>query len=332
MKHFRKILFPFALLYGFAVFLRNKLFDLGVFSSKSYTFPVVCVGNLNVGGTGKSPMVELLIKLLKDRKKMAVLSRGYKRETNGFFLLTGKETAAQVGDEPLQFKTKFPEIAVAVDENRQRGIEKLRQLQTPPEVVLLDDAFQHRKVRAGLNILLTAYGDLYCDDFLLPAGNLREQRSGAARADIVVVTKCPEKLTLENQKQIEKKLGLKQNQQLFFSAIAYSTSVSNGKISKNLEDLGFFTLVTGIANPKPLSDFLHSMNLDFNHLEFSDHHRFKDSELENLRKKKRIVTTEKDFMRLKNELSKEQLFFLPIKTEISDHVKFEEMVKVFAGN
>lgn len=316
MKLLRKILFPFSVLYGLIVFVRNKMFDKNILSSKSYPFPVICIGNLSVGGTGKSPMVEYLINLLKSEHKIATLSRGYKRTTKGFRLLSGNETTSEVGDEPLQFKTKFPEIMVSVDEDRQDGIAKLRDLKTPPEIILLDDAFQHRKVTAGLNILLSSYGDLYIDDFILPTGNLREPRSGAKRSDIIVVTKCPPTISLEEQEEIRGKLKLDKNQSLYFSTIMYNEKVLNAFSSKELINLGSFTLVTGIANPRPLVEFLKKLKLNFKHLAFPDHHHFTNSELDVLQQHKTIVTTEKDYMRLKNELPVDQLFYLSIGTEI----------------
>lgn len=319
MKHVRKILFPFAVMYGTAVFLRNKLFDSKVFSSKSYSFPVICVGNLNVGGTGKSPMVEYLIDLLKENHRIAILSRGYKRKSTGFHLLTGRENSNEVGDEPLQFKTKFMKTTVAVDEDRQHGISELCNLKPAPEVVLLDDAFQHRKVIAGLTILLTAYDDLYVEDFLLPMGGLREPKIGAERADIIVVTKCPPGISLKNRDKIKRKLKPKAGQTVYFSSIAYDDMVSNGTSARKLLDLGSFTLVTGIAKPAPLIEFLKERKLDFRHLAFSDHHHFTGPELKKFRQCGTVLTTEKDYMRLKDKLPKEQLYYLPIKTKIVDN-------------
>ena len=179
MKFIRIILFPIVPIYYLVTWLRNKLYDTGIKSSKSYDFPVICVGNLSTGGTGKTPMIEYLIRLLKDEKSLATLSRGYKRKTEGFVLADENANANTIGDEPFQFYTKFNAIAVAVDSDRQNGIAQLRKLKIQPEVILLDDAYQHRKVKAGFNILLTAYNNLYYKDMVLPTGNLREPRSGA---------------------------------------------------------------------------------------------------------------------------------------------------------
>lgn len=187
-----KWLYPISFLYGIGVTLRNKLFDWGYLRSKSFNVPVICIGNIAVGGTGKTPHTEYLIKLLRHKFQVAVLSRGYKRHTKGYILSTGESNARNIGDEPYQIKSKFSDIRVAVDENRCHGIEQLCKLNNPPvEVVLLDDAFQHRYVKAGLNILLTDYHRLFCDDALLPAGLLRESVHGKNRAQIVIVTKCP---------------------------------------------------------------------------------------------------------------------------------------------
>lgn len=316
MQNLRKILLPFSLLYGAIVWLRNKFFDWNWISSKAYGFPVICVGNLSVGGTGKSPMIEYLIRLLKDDYQIATLSRGYKRKTSGFYLLTGNEDAVETGDEPLQFKTKFSEITVAVDENRQRGIGELQKLEVEPEIVLLDDAFQHRKVEPGFSILLTAYNALYINDWILPAGNLREPRGGAERADIIVVTKTPKDISVKEMNQIESKLSLNPGQSVFFSFIAYADEISNGEKQIALDSLPKdFALVTGIANPNPLVEFLHGKSLNFEHLKFPDHHNFSSKELQEIDKHDFILTTEKDFMRLKSFIRIEKLFYLPIKPD-----------------
>jgi tetraacyldisaccharide 4'-kinase len=189
MNLLRKILFPFAILYGFITSIRNFLFDTGILRSYSFDLPVIAVGNLSVGGTGKTPQIEYLIRLLSDKYKVATLSRGYKRQSEGFVLANSTSDAVQLGDEPFQFYQKFKNIQVAVDANRKNGIEQLLSNSNAPEVILLDDAFQHRKVKAGFYIMLTSFGDLYCNDFMLPTGNLRESRNGVQRANVVIVTK-----------------------------------------------------------------------------------------------------------------------------------------------
>lgn len=333
MSQPRKLLYPFSLLYGGVMLLRNKLYDREIFSSEEYKLPVIAVGNLSVGGTGKSPMVEYLISLLKENFRVATLSRGYKRSSSGFLLLTGNESAAEAGDEPLQFKNKFPEVMVAVDESRRHGIGELLNHPSPPEAIILDDAFQHRKVTAGLYILLTPYGDLYVDDLVLPAGNLREPKSGAERADIIVVTKCPQKLNEDEQEKIRQRLESKQGQQVFFSRIAYSDRIYGKDSFLPLQDLKKrkFTLVTGIANPKPLVNYLKAHHLKFEHKAFPDHHNFTSRELEDLKSKEMILTTEKDYMRLKKDVPSDSLFYLPITTKIIGREKeFNSLVQSFA--
>ncbi len=311
MEFLRKLLLPFSFMYGGITFIRNKLFDWGIFSAKKYGLPVISVGNLSTGGTGKSPMIEYLVSLIKDRYSTAILSRGYKRKSSGFVQVETNSPVAQVGDEPLQFKKKFPGQTVAVCESRQMGIEKL---QDQVEVILLDDAFQHRKVVPSLSILLTVYNRLYVDDWVLPAGNLREPASGADRADLVIVTKCPPDLALAQQDKIKRRLGPRPHQQIFFTAIEYSTSIFCEEKSESLNFLHGkeFTLVTGIANPKPLVGFLEKRNLHFRHLAYADHHDFSSSEIAAMEKEELIVTTEKDYMRLQGKIKNSQLFYLPI--------------------
>lgn len=315
MPNPRKLLLPFSLLYGGIMDLRNKLYDRGVFKSEAFDLPVIAVGNLSFGGTGKSPMIEYLASLLKEEYRVAILSRGYKRKTKGFYLVAGSETAEEVGDEPLQFKMKLPEVSVAVDENRARGIRQLLET-VNPDVILLDDAFQHRKVRAGMYVLLSAYDDLYVEDNVLPAGNLREPKPGASRADILVITKCSPKLTPAEMDQVRKQIKPGDHQHLFFSTVNYDKGIFGKKGSISLRELQkrHFTLVTGIANPKPLVKHLKGLGLRFDHQAFPDHHNFTTSELVDLKKKEFILTTEKDYMRLKKTISDEYLFYLPIRT------------------
>lgn len=325
MKNLRKLLYPFTLVYGLIVWLRNKFFDWNLLQSKKYDFPVICVGNLSVGGTGKTPMIEYLIRLLKEKHKVATLSRGYKRKTKGYFLLDKQDKAEDTGDEPLQFKTKYPEVHVAVDEDRRNGIAHLRKENPLPEVVLLDDAFQHRKVKPGFSIVLTSYDALYTDDLLLPAGNLRESKSGAKRADSIVVTKCPPQLSSEERKAIKKRINPIAKQTVHFSFIAYADHITNSKKTIQLNSLKQkFCLVTGIANPKPLVDYLATHDLKFNHKRFPDHHNFSKNEIDDLKKEDFILTTEKDYMRLKPYLSTGKLFYFPIKHDfIEDKNEFD---------
>ncbi|WP_405576282.1 tetraacyldisaccharide 4'-kinase [Winogradskyella sp. Asnod2-B02-A] len=332
MKLIRIILFPIVPVYYLITWLRNWLFDAGIKSSKSYDFPVICVGNLSTGGTGKTPMIEYLIRILKDDKDLATLSRGYKRKTEGFVLADESANADTIGDEPFQFYRKFKDVRVAVDADRQNGIAELRMLQPQPEVVLLDDAFQHRKVKAGFNILLTSYNNLYYKDMVLPTGNLREPRSGAKRADLIVVTKCNKDITETEKQKITSKLKLLKQQQLFFSYVDYGSHVVSDSKEMELAKLSKFTLVTGIANAKPLVKFLNEKGLKFDHLEYSDHYNFKPSDIETLASKSLIITTEKDYVRLSaNEKLKSKLFYLPIEIKIDKSEEFKAAVQVFVS-
>jgi tetraacyldisaccharide 4'-kinase len=329
VKFYRKIFFPFVPVYYAATCVRNKLYDVGIKKAVSFDFPVICVGNLSVGGTGKTPMIEYLIELLKDEYHIATLSRGYKRKTRGFQLATENDSAETIGDEPFQFYSKFKNsIQVAVDVDRVHGIETLQSIKNPPGVILLDDAFQHRKVKAGLNILLTTYDNVYTKDYMLPAGNLREPDCGAKRAHIIVVTKCPLDLIESEKHKIIKDLNTEKHQSVFFSSIKYLDILKSSDASMGIEDIKEFTLVTGIANSQPLVDYLKRKNLKFEHLNFKDHYEFTKQDISELNKKKLIVTTEKDYMRLKENTSlKEKLFYLPIQLTIDNSTNFDSLIK-----
>lgn len=330
MNFLRKILFPFSILYGCITSIRNFLFDKGILKSYSFDIPVIAVGNLSVGGTGKTPQIEYLIRLLSDNYKIATLSRGYKRKSKGFILADETTTAAFLGDEPFQFYKKFPKIQVAVDADRKNGIEKLLSQSDKPDVILLDDAFQHRKVKAGFYILLTSYDDLFYKDFILPTGNLRESRSGANRTDLIIVTKCPKNLSYEEQKNIRNEIGL--DKDIFFTFIDYDEKVYS--VDKELEVNSIKKsdklLVAGIAKPEPF--FRHLDAKTNEKISFPDHHNFSDSDIENIKNKSKnslIITTEKDFVRLNGKLPNEQLFYLPIKSKfINNELVFNsEIIK-----
>ncbi|MFV5689020.1 tetraacyldisaccharide 4'-kinase [Flavobacterium sp. ZT3R25] len=335
MNLLRKILFPFAILYGLITSIRNFLFDKGVLKSYSFDLPIIAVGNLSVGGTGKTPQIEYLIRLLSDKYKIATLSRGYKRQSEGFILADANSNAAILGDEPFQFFQKFKNIQVAVDANRKNGIEQLLGRQEKPEVILLDDAFQHRKVKAGFYILLTSYGDLYSDDCMLPTGNLRESSSGAKRADVIVVTKCPSPLSLDEQKEIKNKLKLSINQELYFTYIDYDDWIYSENKKIKVGEIKWLDkiLIAGIAKPEPFFSYLRHTNDTC--LSFPDHHHFTDKdilEIKNLAQESIIITTEKDYVRLKGSLPSEQLFYLPIKSSfISASENFDKNILNYVG-
>ncbi|RZJ67092.1 MAG: tetraacyldisaccharide 4'-kinase [Flavobacterium sp.] len=330
----RKILFPFAAIYGFITGMRNYFYDKGIFRSTTFNIPVIAVGNLSVGGTGKSPQIEYLLRLLTPNYKVATLSRGYKRKTSGFVLADKSSNAETLGDEPFQFHRKFPDILVAVDADRTNGIQKLLEQPRKPDVILLDDAFQHRKVHAGFYILLTVFNDLYVDDFLLPTGNLRESRRGAKRADIIIVTKCPSDLSEAQQNVIRYKMRLKSHQQLFFSFIDYDDSVCSDVRNISVDELKNQKklLVAGIAKPKPFFDYLNSGSDEI--LEFPDHHHFSDSDILEIAKKANgnpIVTTEKDYVRLQNS-GLENVYYLPIKSTLTSGAdQFDKTILDYVG-
>ncbi len=335
MNFLRKILFPFAILYGFVTWFRNFLFDNGLLKSYGFNIPVIAVGNLSVGGTGKTPQIEYLIRLLSDHYKVATLSRGYKRKSEGFILADSHSNAEILGDEPFQFYSKFPNIQVAVDANRKNGIEQLLAQKDNPEIILLDDAFQHRKVKAGFYILLTAYGDLYADDWMLPTGNLREGREGSERANAIVVTKCPPDLSEQEQEVIWKKINPAFHQNLYFSFISYDDQIVSQQQKIDVAEIkdSEKVLLAGIAKPKPF--FAHLQGQNDIVMDFPDHHHFSENDISEIKNKaagKMIVTTEKDYVRLKGQLPDEQLFYLPIKSEfIKDQKFFDQQVLDFVS-
>lgn len=336
MKLLRLLLLPVVPIYCTVTKYRNMFYDFGVFASQSYDFPIICVGNLSTGGTGKTPMVEYLVRLLKDNRKLATLSRGYKRTTDGFVQAEESSNAKTLGDEPFQFYSKFKDdIVVAVDEQRREGIKKLIKHNPDLELILLDDAYQHRAVKAGFNILLTSYDNLYVNDMCLPTGNLREPISGADRANIIIVTKCPTDITKDEMSKIRVLLQTKMNQPIFFSFINYSDSVYSIDVSKPLEKLldTKFSLVTGIANSEPLVKHLKSKSLEFEHLEYKDHHNFTEKDIEDM-EGKLILTTEKDYMRLKPKMKdSSKLFYLPIEMEfIEESDVFDSEIRKFINS
>ena len=273
LRSFRYLLFPVSLVYGGIVWLRNWLYDKNIFKSAAFNFPVICVGNLATGGTGKTPMVEYLVRLLKNEFKTATLSRGYKRKTKGFAIANENTTALEIGDEPMQFHLKFPEITVAVGEERLEAIPQLLHWHPETEVIILDDAFQHRSVRAGLNILLTEYNNLYTRDLMLPAGDLRDTRLSNKRADIIIVTKCKPDLSETERQSLIAEIDPAQHQSLYFTTLTYGTpyhlySEQEISISKNMDTL----LLCGIANPGQLKEYINKHVHTYDMLSYPDHH------------------------------------------------------------
>ncbi|MBR6120941.1 MAG: tetraacyldisaccharide 4'-kinase [Prevotella sp.] len=329
-----KLLLPFSWLYGLGVGFRNFLFDMRVLKSRSFDVPVISVGNITVGGTGKTPHVEYLVRLLQKKLRVAVLSRGYKRKTRGFVLADDSTTVAQIGDEPYQMKQKFGNVTVAVDKKRVHGIEQLTSQDTNLDVVLLDDAFQHRYVKPGINILLVDYHRLIIYDKLLPAGRLREPLSGKNRADIVIVTKCPKDLKPMDYRVITKAMDLFPYQHLYFTTLNYGKMYplyNNIKGMRAIEQIGadeHVLLLTGIASPKQLQIDLAPYASQLTTLTFPDHHNFRKKDIRRLNElfekmpaPKCIITTEKDAARLKtngNGLSEEvrkSIYALPVEVQ-----------------
>lgn len=335
MKRLRKILFPFSLIYGGIAAIRNFMFDYGLKKQVYFDLPVICVGNLSVGGTGKTPQVEYLIRLLSDNFNTVTLSRGYKRKSDGFYLADTSTQMEDIGDEPFQYFSKFKKIHVAVDTKRVHGTQEILNTLPQTDVILLDDAYQHRHIKAGFYILLTKYNDLYCDDLVLPAGNLREFKSGAKRADVIVVTKCPSDLSLNNQMKIKQKLNVNSNQEVYFSSICYNNEITNGEDFLVLNQIpnDLFIAVAGIAKPEYFYKHIKVINNNF--VTFPDHHHFSEKDIDLILKKadgKKIITTEKDFMRLKGKLPKNQLYYLPIETQFLNNApSFDAKIVNYVG-
>lgn len=329
MKWIRILLLPVVPFYYVITWFRNYMFDRGWLRSTSYHFPVIAVGNLSAGGTGKTPMVEYLTRLLKDHYSLAILSRGYSRQTKGFVLANATSSYADIGDEPYQYHLKFKSVTVAVDEKRVNGINQLVKQEPAPEVIILDDAFQHRYVKAGLYIMLSSFDEPFYKDMVLPTGNLREPRIGYRRADIIIITKCPPQLDEATKVKMLKRIKATETQKVYFSSIGYQSKVFSVSNSKDLSSLEPFTLITGIAKPQPLVDHLKSKQLDFEHLNFPDHYSFKEKDIALFKSKACIVTTEKDYARLREvkDLDLSRIYYLPITFKIDRSSDFESQIK-----
>lgn len=323
----RIIGFPIALIYGSIVRVRNYFYDVGIFKSKKFDTPTICVGNLSLGGTGKTPMVEFLVSALQETSKVAVLSRGYRRKSNGFVLANSESRVEQLGDEPFQIHKKFENITVAVDADRRNGIARLEN-EVRPDLIILDDAFQHRKVSPTFSILLTAFDKLYSDDFFFPTGTLRDSQNQSERANAIVITKCPLDLSEDDRKRVVQKLKPKSNQKVLFSCLEYEEVFKGLDVVTTLESISEknFTLVTGIADPVPLVDYLKKQGLKFEHLRFKDHHSFTTSEIDDLNQKEFILTTEKDFVRLQGKVGK--LAYIEINHKFIDRGKKELLSEI----
>ncbi len=345
MKIIRFFLYPLAFVYGGITTLRNFFYDMGFLSSKKHDFPVISVGNLSMGGTGKSPHVEYLIRLLKRKIKIATLSRGYGRKTTGFIKVSPNHSFLDVGDEPKVFKDNYPYLNVFVDANRNRGIKNIIEKYPETKCVILDDAFQHRSLKPGLSILLTDYSKLYIKDIMLPTGGLREPQWGALRADVIVVTKCPSIFSPVDARAIRKQLKTKPYQKVYFSYLSYNSikpvyennHPKNIKLGKEKDIL----LFTGIAKPSILEYHLKDTVNSIRHLRFGDHHNFMINDIMKILrefdqikgKNKIIITTEKDAVRLQSAGIKELLgdkpiYFIPVQVQFhgKDKEEFDEQI------
>jgi len=346
------ILLPITLLYSIGVRMRNFFYDWGIFSSRSFDIPILSVGNLRVGGTGKTPHTEFLIRLLSDYHPIASLSRGYGRKTKGFKMVDSGDSPLSVGDEPFQLFQKFPNLIVAVDEKRVRGINQLLKLPAPPKIIILDDAFQHRSVKVGMNILLTDYSNLYIHDLPLPSGRLRENKHAAKRADIIVVTKSPQVLSPLEFRRITDSLNPKPYQKVFFSYFKYKKMKPLNQAAREIEDQKnklqkhAVLLVSAIANPQSILLYLKRYAKELESINFPDHHFFKDKDYakierkmgELLGQKKMIVMTEKDAVKFdSSKMQDVPVFALPIRVEFhqSQQEKFDheiiEYVKTYSS-
>lgn len=332
----RWYLYPFAVAYHAVTAFRNTLYDSGIIRSATFKIPIINVGNLSTGGSGKSPMVMYLAELLSKRYRTGVLSRGYGRVTKGYGVVNYGSTYKTVGDEAMQlferFKNKF---VIAVSEKRVPAAKKLIK-EMDLQVLILDDAYQHRAIKAGFNLLLSDYSHPYFSDFLLPAGNLRESRNSASRADLIVITKCPDELSEEKKQLYISKINPKSASDVFFSSIIYDEYIfGNGKSIPD-NNLAYYEilLITGIANPKPLVQRLERFSSNFTHLKYRDHHNFSEDDLRHISAEYRklgdyklILTTEKDYTRLKGfDFMKDKLYYWPIQTQLDRQEEFEKRI------
>ena len=318
MKIVRFLLFPLGIIYYLFSSFRNLLFDFKILKSKYYKIPNIGVGNLSMGGTGKSVLIIYLVDLFKSKYNTAILSRGYKRKSKGFFIANGDSSAQLIGDEPYQFYKRFPEITVAVSENRSEGVNKILKEHPKTQLILFDDILQHRSINAHLRILTTTFSSPFFKDYILPVGNLREARAGHKRSDIILVTKCPKELKESDRDNFLKGIKLQPYQKIFFTKISYSLNIYSGNKKIDLLSLqsSEFILVTGIADSSYLIDYLNSKNLKFTHIKYSDHYNYTTSDIKHINSKaknKIVLTTEKDYWRLNSLVKEFPLYFLPIK-------------------
>jgi len=328
MKLIKKIFLSIiSIPFSIVTLIRNSLYDIGLYKSSEFNIPIISVGNLVLGGSGKTPTIEYLIRLLSKNYKIAVLSRGYGRKSNGFIIADSNSEANLIGDEPMQYFRKFKDIVVSVDSDRTRAINKLINLNLKLEIILLDDAYQHRKVKPKTSILLTEYSKIYSEDYIFPLGNLRESVANAKRADIILVTKCDKNINQNHKIKTIQKLNANKNQKIYFSSIKYSNMVYSKEYKKSIDDLKNrkFILVTGIANSSNMVNYLKDKGYDFNHLSFNDHHNYSDLDISDINANELVITTEKDYVKLYSRVTT-KLFYLPIEFIIDNEEEFNNQI------
>jgi len=334
----RYLLFPLSFIYGSITSMRNLLFDYGIFKAKSHPIPIICIGNLSVGGTGKTPHTQYLLDLLKNNYKVAVLSRGYGRKTSSLQLVEINSNAIEIGDEPLQLKQNNPECLVVVEKNRNKGVQHILKHFPKTDIILLDDGYQHRWIKAGFNILITPFSSPYYKDYLMPVGKLRESKKGVTRANAVIFSKTPENTNPTLKKGMLERLHLFAHQKAYFSAIEYHKfkCISN---NTELEENNPYsiTLVSGIANASPLIKYLKEKGHSINHIKYADHHNYTSNDIDNIlakyngekSTKKLILTTEKDATKLKQFLPQFKdvnFYYIPIEIRIDQSEKFKKQI------
>lgn len=334
------LLYPLSLIYNLYTSFRNFLFDLGIIDSIEYKIPTIGIGNLSTGGTGKSIVVDYIIGKFKNKNKITTLSRGYNRNTKGFIQASNMSTAYEIGDEPFQFYSKHPEINVVVCEDRRKGMNIILKNLPDTDLCIWDDVFQHRFVKPGLMILTTTFQYPFYKDEILPVGNLRENISSAKRADLIVVTKCPDNLSQKDKISFLESLNPNDNQKVFFSSLTYMQKIKSDSEEVDidvLEDVDFI-LVTGIADSSYLVNFLKNKALKFKHLKYSDHYNFNKSSIDKitgLSLNKIILTTEKDFGRLRPKINNRDIYYIEVglkfTKEINDY-NFDKNIEDYIFN
>ena len=339
MKKFKILLYPISLIYGLLVSIRNILFDIGILDSKVYKIPTIGIGNLSIGGTGKSILVDYLINLFKSDYHITTLSRGYNRDTKGYIHANSRSTAYEIGDEPFQFYSKHPEINVVVCEDRRKGMNIILKKLPQTELCIWDDIYQHRFVKPGLMILTTTYDKPYTKDKILPLGKLRESVSSSKRADIIIINKCPENISNVERERFTNSLNLFEHQKVYFSSLTYNEKIKSKSTSLNVSDLekNEFILVTGIADSSYLVKFLNDRHLVFTHLKYKDHYNYSKPSIDRIKrisKGKYILTTEKDFGKLKLKIDSNNLFYIEVSIKFlndGNELGFDDMIEKYVS-